>query len=307
MLSLKRNLLFLVTVFMLTAICLGNTFAQTGLIKLEDLRWDEEDTNRLSRTAKEALTTEGIEWLHGESEHFVYHFIQRWMGGRAAGEAETYYSWIKKDLKIKEDRWELKGQIFLFETEDSWQKFVAKSGVDRWSGGVCIGNEIYLLSPPAAAPFTGSVLPHEMSHLVVNRFIRGRIPIWLNEGVAEQQSRKHFVGYTRPKGFGALLRPNVVSEKNYIPLEEMISANDYPSDAEKVPFFYTQSVRLVQYLIEDHPKQDFLEFLQDMADGLKFETALHRVYGAQYQSIENFEDRFKKVAISQVKMVEEKK
>lgn len=271
--------------------------------KLEDLEWDQKQSQILRREGKEALAIEGIDWRHAETEHFIYHYSQRWMAERAASEAETYYSWIKKDLKIDDDRWELKGHIFIFEKEPDWKNFVHKTGVDRWSGGVCIGNEIFLLSPPASNPFTGGTLPHEMSHLVINRFVRGRVPVWLNEGFAEQQSRKHFTTYTKPKGFNFSFRPNVVSQKNYLPLEELTTSADYPSDPVKVHSFYTESMRLVQFLIEDHPKQDFLEFLQAMGDGMQFDHAFDRVYGVVYPTLEMFETKFKQVAISKVKLI----
>ena len=280
-------------------------YAQTNPTKLEDFKWDESQQKTLSRSGSEALSIEGISWEHAESEHFIYHFAQRWMAERAAAEAETYYALIKKDLKIEEDRWERKGQIFLFETEASWKSFIEKTGVDRWSGGVCMGNEIFLLSPPKATPFTGPTLSHELTHLVINRFVRGQVPIWLNEGFAEQQSRKHFTGYTRPKGFNFVLPPNVVSAENYIPLEELTAANDYPADPAKVQFFYTESVRLVQFLVEDHPKQDFLEFLQNMADGMRFDTAIDRVYSSVYREMDALESKFKEVAISKVKLIED--
>ncbi len=284
----------------------ASRLAFADLSKLEDLNWDDSLAKTLSRSAVEALAIPGIEWKHAQSEHFIYHFQQRWMAERAAAEAETYYDLIKKDLKITDDQWEVKGQIFLFETKETWKTFVANTGVDRWSGGVCIGNEVFLLSPAAANPFTGSVLPHELTHLVVNRFVRGRLPIWLNEGVAEQQGRKHFVEYTKPKGFGFLLAPNVVSQDDYIPLDELTQANDYPADSKKVTTFYRESVRLVQFLIEDHPKQDFLEFLQAMADGLQFDHALDRVYGTLYPGLEAFESKYKDVAISKVKLIEDR-
>jgi hypothetical protein len=280
-----------------------STFTHAQNLKLEDLAWNESMQKGLSRTADQALGMSGIEWKHGESEHFIYHFVQRWMGERACSEAETYYDLIKRDLKITEDKWELKGHIFLFESDEVWNRFKETVNVDRWSGGVCIGNEFFLHSKPGSNPFTGSTLPHEMTHLIVNRFVRGQIPRWLNEGLAEQQSAKHFNGYTKPKGFNFMPRLNIVAAENYIPLDELINAKDYPSDPEKVSHFYTESVRMVQFLVEDHPKQDFLEFLQNIADGMKFENAFDRVYGSIYPSIEVFETKFKDVAIAKVKLV----
>ncbi|MBI4024740.1 MAG: hypothetical protein HY360_07135 [Verrucomicrobia bacterium] len=266
--------------------------------KLEDMEWDDRQQRTLTRRAIEALSMESNEWHHAESEHFVYHFSERWMAERAASESETYYAQIKEDLKIDQDRWEIKGHIFLFEKEVLWRSFVAKSGIDRWSGGVCSGNEIYLLSPPKAQPFTGTVLPHEMAHLVVSRFVRGHVPVWLSEGFAEQQGRRRFLAYTKPRGHNLWVPVHPISAETYIPLEELTSSSDYPADEAKVRSFYAESLRLAQFLVEDHPKQDFLEFLQCMADGLRFATALDRVYGVQYRDLETFETSFKKVVIT---------
>lgn len=302
---MKRNLDALVAAVFLLTLPFPTSHAQRGLGQLLDVAWDETQQRNLSRKGQAAMEITDVEWLHAETDHFIYHFSKRWMAERAAAESETYYGFIKRDLKIAEDKWEIKGHIFIFETEAAWKSFVARTGVDRWSGGICSGNEIFLLSPPQASPFTGITLPHELTHLVVNRFVRGRIPIWLNEGVAEQQSRRHFVTYTKPKGFGFRPPINVVSAPHYIPLEELTSANDYPDDPAKVRHFYIESVRLVQFLVEDHPKQDFLEFLQAMADGSKFESALDRIYGDVYRGLEAFETKFKEVAISKVKLIGE--
>ncbi len=272
-----------------------------GNIRIQSLAWDEEATHQLGARGREALGIEEIAWQHAESEHFVFHFVHSWMAERAAAEAETFYAATKKDLKVEDDRWERKGQIFLFETEDSWKRFVEKSGVDRWSGGVCAGNEIFALAPPRAQPFTGLVLPHELAHMVVNRFVRGQVPIWLNEGFAEQQSRKHFAVHTRPRGYHFALRLDAIPEGSYIPLAELTGAGSYPDDPARVMIFYAESARLVQFLIEDHPDEDFREFLQIMADGAHFESALEQVYGHQYRNVEAFEEKFREVILVKAK------
>jgi hypothetical protein len=223
------------------------------------------------------------------------------MAERAAGEAETFYGAVKRDLKVEDDRWEKKAHLFLFEAEASWKAFVDKFGVDRWSGGLCNGAEIFALSPPRGSPFTGIVLPHEIAHLAVNRFVRGRLPVWLSEGFAEQQARKHFAAYTKPKGYRFLLPPNAVSADAYIPIAELSSAGGYPDDPARVLAFYSESARLVQLLVEDHPDCSFLEFLQALADGAKFETALDRAYGRRYRNLEAFEERFREAAIVKAK------
>lgn len=271
-----------------------------GTVPLRDLSWDHERAQELSRVGQQVLEMEGIPWQHADSERFIYHYLHRWMAERAAGEAETFYAAIKRDLKAEEDRWEKKAHIFLFESGDAWRAFVEKFGVDRWSGGLCRDNEIFVCSPPKARPFTGIVLPHEIAHLAIHRFVRGRLPVWLGEGFAEQQARRHFIAYTRPKGYRFHFSPTVVEASAYLPLGELASAGSYPSDPAKVAVFYAEATRLVQMLMEDHPDADFLEFLQAMADGAKFETALDRVYGRHYRNLEAFEARFREVAIARI-------
>lgn len=280
--------------------------ATRGTTEIRDLTWDRDDARGLTRVGRITLEMEGVEWRHAESEHFVYHFVRSWMAERAAGEAETFYSAVKRDLKVEEDRWEKKAHLFLFETVDSWRAFVEKFGVDRWSGGLCNGTEIFALAPPRANPFTGIVLPHEMAHLVVNRFVRGQLPVWLSEGFAEQQARRHFAAYTKPKGYRFILSPTVVAPDAWIPLAELAAAGSYPEDTARVVAFYAESARLVQLLVEDHPDCSFLDFLQALADGARFETALDRVYGRHYRNIGVFEEKFREVAISKVKFLGEK-
>lgn len=272
-------------------------------VRLENVNWEESQQQALSRVAQKTLSNDRIPWQHAETEHFVYHFVQRWMAERAAAEAETYYAGIKKDLRVEEDRWEIKAHIFLFETMESWKELLAQSGAEQWSGGFYHKNEMFVLSPPRASPFIGTLMPHELTHMVLERFVRGVLPVWLNEGVAEQQAQQQYYAYTSPKGFKFMKRLSVVSEENYIPLAILTAAKDYPEEVKKVHAFYSEALRLVQFLVEDHPQGSFLEFLQAIADGAKFESALTRVY-TKYYSLESFEKEFRKVAISRVKLVE---
>lgn len=282
-------------------------FAATkGTTELREVSWDRDDARALTRAGRGTLETEGIEWRHAESEHFVYHFVRRWMAERAAGEVETFYAAVKRDLKVDEDRWEKKAQLFLFESAESWRAFVEKFGVDRWSGGFCNGTEIFALAPPQASPFTGIVLPHEVAHLAVNRFVRGQLPVWLSEGFAEQQARRHFSSYTKPKGYRFILSPTAVAPGAWIPLAELSAAGGYPEEPARVSAFYAESARLVQLLVEEHPDCNFLEFLQAMADGARFESAIDRVYGRHYRNLEALEERFREAVIAKTGLVGEK-
>jgi hypothetical protein len=269
-------------------------------VRLEDMDWDEAQQAGLSRLAQKIATNPEAPWKHGQTEHFCFHYTQRKSAERAAAEAEAYYALIKKDLKIDEDRWEVKAHIFLFETGTAWVQFLVQAGVDRWSAGFYRSNELFLPSPSGITLDFGQTMPHELTHMVLHRFVRGVLPIWLNEGVAEEQARKHYYNRTTTKGSKIMVAPSLVSAENYLPLAILTVATDYPADEAKVRPFYFEALRLVQFLLEEHPNGNFLEFLQLTADGAKFETALTRVYTGYY-NLESFEKKFKKIAVYQTK------
>jgi hypothetical protein len=265
---------------------------------LQNLEWTEEGAQVLTRLGKAALELKDVEWKHAQSEHFIYHFTIPWMAERAAGEAEIFYSMIKEGLQIEKDEWEIKGHIFLFDQESLWGKFVEKQGVDRWSGGFHRKGEIFIPSTPNPYPFIGSTLCHEMTHLVIQRFVKGSVPTWLEEGVAESMARNCFQAYARGRNYRFIFEPFQVMEADYLPLREVVSGYDYPENPEKVSFFYAEALSLVKFFMENYPKIGFLEFLQEMADGKTSDTAFEKTYGTRFNNFEALEKDFRKFAIT---------
>ena len=88
-----------------------------------------------------------------------------------------------------------------------------------------------------------SVLPHEITHMILASHFRKPIPRWLDEGMAtsvEHQSEKE--NYRRM--LRHFLQSNV---QRCFPLNRMVAMKDYPDDA--IPF-YAQGFSLVEYLLE---------------------------------------------------------
>ena len=88
-----------------------------------------------------------------------------------------------------------------------------------------------------------SVLPHEITHMILASHFRKPIPRWLDEGMAtsvEHQSEKE--NYRRMlRGFLQSSTPRC------LPLNRMVATKEYPDDA--IPF-YAQGFSLVEYLLE---------------------------------------------------------
>ena len=125
-----------------------------------------------------------------------------------------------------------------------------------------------------------SVLPHEITHMILASHFRKPIPRWLDEGMAtsvEHQSEKD--NYRR------MLRHFLQADvQRCFPLNRMVAMKDYPDDP--MPF-YAQGFSLVEYLLEcgrswdDCEHQRLVRFAQSaMLDG-DWQSALQEHYGIQ--------------------------
>ena len=123
-----------------------------------------------------------------------------------------------------------------------------------------------------------SVLPHEITHMILASHFRKPIPRWLDEGAAtavEHLSEK--------EKYRSLLRhflqPHV---QRCFPFNKMVSMKDYPADS--MPF-YAQGFSLVEYLLEygrqfdEHEHRRLVGFAQSAMDSGDWNSALHEHYG----------------------------
>src|SRR3712207_1909264 len=77
----------------------------------------------VSALGAKALAIRADEWKHGESANFVLHFHDAAAAQAVASESEFYYRCIAKELERDTTRWERKGHIFIFESEEDWRDF----------------------------------------------------------------------------------------------------------------------------------------------------------------------------------------
>jgi hypothetical protein len=88
-----------------------------------------------------------------------------------------------------------------------------------------------------------SVLPHEITHMILASHFRQPIPRWLDEGMAT--SVEH---HSEKANYRRMLRHFLQSNiQRCFPLNRMVAMKDYPADP--IPF-YAQGFSLVEYLLE---------------------------------------------------------
>jgi len=241
-----------------------------------------------------ALSIRPADWKHAETANFIYHYFHSFIAAPVAVEAEFYYRVIARDLEKDTTQWERKSHVFIFETDADWAAFQRKGALDPWTGGIHSGGALFLQRNPEQK-FKGNTLGHEITHLVIERFFGGGVPLWLNEGYAEYASGICYAAFNRARGYAARPTSRGVPVGLYLPLAQLTSMVSYPTDAVQVPIFYNESERLVRFLCRTD-KRGFFAFLEASAKGNRLETALNKGFAARFINLEALEREFKNYA-----------
>jgi len=282
---------FVVVILLLNAGVLGAEESLGEFGTFRTLEFDRLSNQNLSRHGTLALKMPGVTWVHGESDHFIYHFEKGFLCAQFAMTAEMFYRGIKADLGVGEDSYERKAQIYVFLGTNSWSEFAASAKLEKWTGAFQSGNELFVSGRANQNLERSSSFPHEITHLIVKRFV-GDVPLWLNEGIAEHEGRRQRVLYLRRHG-RAVAAGQIVSREQFIPLGKLTTLVDYPEAEAQVRTFYAESELLVRYLVlNGGGRAPFLEFVKLQGRGLTFATAFQKVYGDKFRDLDTFEKAF---------------
>jgi hypothetical protein len=259
------------------------------LPEIEFSRLSQLDPNPLG---EKALALHPEQWKHGETAHFIYHFVNSYVVTPISVEAEFHYRVVAKELQREQPAGDTKSHIYIFERPADWQQFQSVGRLEKWSGGIHSQGSLFILRDPAFK-FSGPLLGHEISHLVLHRFYSDGIPCWLDEGFAQFVSKGAHASYQRARGYLSKPRSQAVATNELIPLARLIAMTQPPSD--NVEIFYDQSERLVRFLaFTDKPK--FLALLDALARHQPFESALLRIYAGKFANIATLEEQFREYA-----------
>ena len=253
-------------------------------LKVQEKAFEELSHQWVSEYAEKALRIQAEKWKHAESDRFIIHYYLPDIRDRLVREAEFYYFKIKQDLKLGEDVVPYKSHIFLFQDEALWRQFQANASVGGLAG-VTIGHEFFCFYPKRKeADFSGTVA-HEMTHLVFNRFFRGRPPLWLNEGFAEYQAHNAYWSLY-DKRFSKINKDTrKVATLDFL---EMAGWTAYPEDDGLVQALYVKSQLTVELLVEKGGMDRFVQFVESMIQNPGFEACFSRHYSEVFKTYEDF-------------------
>jgi len=257
---------------------------------IEAIPFEQLSDRALGAAGQRALAIVPEQWNHAETDHFVIHFQSSFIATPVAVEAEFYYRFITNDLGVKPPEGGSKNHIYLFEDVNQWAAFVRTVELEEWTGAVKIEHELFVPRNPKIR-FKGHALGHEVAHLLVHRYLGTHLPLWLEEGYAEDVGLRAHIAFHRARGYGA--RPWSAALENPMPLSELTTLQAYPA-TEEIGRFYLQSYRLVRMLNRFGEEERFRKLLKQCAEGTPFERALSDAYGSRWSSLRDLEEDFKK-------------
>jgi hypothetical protein len=286
---LYSSLLLTISILVAAAQDLPVTTVVGALPEVEFSHLSQHDPNPLG---EKALAINPEQWKHGETEHFIYHFVHSYVVTPISIEAEFHYRVVAKELEREQPAGDIKSHIYIFERPEEWQQFQAFGKLEPWTGGIQSQGSIFIQRNPAYK-FSGNVLGHEIAHLILHRFYADGVPCWLNEGFAQYVSKGAYASYQRARGYMATPRSPAIAPPDLIPLARLVAMTHPPSD--RVEIFYDESERLVRFLaLTDKPS--FLALLDALGRHQPFETAFLRTYAGNFSSAAMLEEKFREYA-----------
>ena len=220
--------------------------------------------------------------------HFVIYHNDQYFANKISWKAEYSYKKIIRHFNINGFYpWEKdkKCTIYIFESRDN---FVRGADAPSWSIGLARYNPPRLYIYKGARNLIKNTLPHEITHLIFGEFMdRSKIPLWLNEGMAQYEEEKW------DKGYAKRYLKSHIKKGIYIKLEELFKMNTYPQNKEKLDLFYLESASVIDYLREEQIASLFGKFLLKIKEGKSVELALKQTYQWKFQSgIPELEERW---------------
>jgi len=251
--------------------------------KMPVLAWKSLTDQNLTPNGQLALSLTAKEWKHAETEHFIYHFTNEKKAETVYLHAELYYRWIKNLFGVQEDHWAKKAQIYIFTDKSLWEAFIARVRHAFKGDAFTDGRDLFMFRDAHWA-VPRRTLAHEITHLIVFRFLEKPIPLFLNEGFAGFVSYRTLAWqFGRSEySFRKILR---IPRDQFIPLIDLITMESYPEDQERRKIFYRESELLVRMLILNYDGPSFYRLLQDVSGGASFVESVQKIYRMNLETI----------------------
>jgi len=211
-------------------------------------------------------STHLVIYYKSASEDFIKQLIDK---------SEDYYNRIADDLGFTRFNfwlWDNRAKIYIYDNSADYQ---TATGQPSWSGGCAVAEDKIIQTFPYAQGFFETILPHEMGHIIFREFVgfdNNAVPVWLEEGIASYQEKYK---YSTADTF---LREAII-KGNFMTLEKLSNFDVHSTkDNELVRLFYFESFSLINFLMKEFGKDEFVVFCQNLRDKKNLQKAIASSY-----------------------------
>jgi Sel1 repeat len=245
-------------------------------------------------------------WKHAETEHFIVHYLGEPEARLTVQYIEGAYVIVTQLLNLDPQRGPAKSHVFVF-PEREWKNYLTAESLPPILAGFAYKTELLLGEAAGRQDRAESikVLCHEVTHTLVSRFYGGRrLPLWLNEGLAEYMALRTM----RAKGVLTASAPTEkksgVLSKTGEDLARFVGKPDPAMDVarlfdrvrygsrttpDRMAAFYANSQKCLRVLFEKLPVEGFSTFFNTILAGNRPDVALSVAYGKQCDSVAAFQ------------------
>jgi tetratricopeptide (TPR) repeat protein len=238
------------------------------------LRPDDQVKQLLARAERESRTE--ADFRQEESLHFTL----RYEGSQSADALrrqiletlEADYRDLQNDLNAAPRN------IFVSLYTD--RAFFDVTQAPAWSAALNDGKiRIPISGIQTVTPELARVLRHELTHSFVMQITHGRVPQWLNEGIAELEQGVSTVA------FGPRLAA-LYSTGHQIPLNQLEGNFESYSSGE-ASVVYAEALAAVEYIRQTYGMSEVARLLQRLGEGQSIESALRSTIHGGYAELES--------------------
>ena len=234
--------------------------------------WNELPDRDLTPLGRAVLNAGKPDWIHAESEHFIFHAGSSAALKMIASEAE--FAYVKINDMFGTNSVARKGHVFVVERRKIWEKVLQGSTRRNDSVAMQLQNDLFVLTETNSA---GNVLriPHEMVHFRLWQLYGNRAPVWLDEGLAAYIGWKVAVVVHSQTGKQLVRAPPPLKREHLLSVEQLTGATTYPAGSEAGAAFYIEAELFVAAIARKIGDDKLAEFVKAVAgDGIPWNDFL---------------------------------
>lgn len=217
------------------------------------------------------------DWRISKGTHFIVYYANAPEDfiRQVIDRSEDYYNKIADDLGFRRYNfwlWDNRAKIYVYDNARDYQ---SASGLPAWSAGAVKARPKIIQTFPGAKGFFETILPHELGHIIFREFVgfdNPAIPLWLDEGVASYQEKSKYAladDWIR----------EAIKKGNFMSLEKLSHFASGPLvNKNTIQLFYFESFSIVDFLIREFGRDNFVFFCQNLRDKKDLNRAIASIF-----------------------------